>query len=86
MSTNEVGSAGEADLLILISQMSPLLDDQVWAFVSVDEVSSEYVAEYALATFREATRARHHGDKASIGQLGSVDRRCQLGRHHARID
>ena len=53
MSTNEVGSAGEADLLILISQMSPLLDDQVWAFVSVDEVSSEYVAEYALATFRE---------------------------------
>ena len=54
MSTNEVGSAGEADLLILISQMSPLLDDQVWAFVSVDEVSSEYVAEHALATFREA--------------------------------
>ena len=54
MSTNEVGSAGEADLLLLISQMSPLLDDQVWAFVSVDEVSSEYVAEHALATFREA--------------------------------
>jgi hypothetical protein len=54
MSANEVGSAGEADLLILISQMSPSLDDQVWAFVSVDEVSSEYVAERALATFREA--------------------------------
>jgi hypothetical protein len=54
MSANEVGSAGEADLLILISQMSPSLDDQVWAFVSVDEVSSEYVAERALATVREA--------------------------------
>ena len=33
--------------------MSPSLDDQIWAFVSVDEVSSEYLAEHALATFRE---------------------------------
>ena len=33
--------------------MSPSLDDQVWAFVSVGEVSSEYVTEHALATFRE---------------------------------
>ena len=54
MSTNEVVSTGESDLLTLIAQMSPSLDDQVWAFVSVGEVSSEYVAEHALATFREA--------------------------------
>ena len=54
MSTNEVGSRGESDLLTLIAQMSPSLDDQVWAFVSVGEVSSEYVAVHALATFREA--------------------------------
>ena len=53
MSTNEVGSTGESDLLTLIAQMSPSLDGQVWAFVSVGEVSSEYVAEHALATFRE---------------------------------
>ena len=53
MSTNEVGNTGESDLLTLIAQMSPSLDDQVWAFVSVGEVSSEYVAEHALATFRE---------------------------------
>ena len=53
MSTNEAGSTGESDLLTLIAQMSPSLDDQVWAFVSVGEISSEYVAEYALATFRE---------------------------------
>ena len=53
MSTNEVGNTGESDLLTLIAQMSPSLDDQVWAFVSVSEVSSEYVAEHALATFRE---------------------------------
>ena len=54
MSTNEVVSTGESDLLTLIAQMSPSLDDQVWAFVSVGEVSSEYVAEHALATFHEA--------------------------------
>ena len=54
MSTNEVGSRGESDLLTLIAQLSPSLDDQVWAFVSVGEVSSEYVAVHALATFREA--------------------------------
>ena len=54
MSTNEVVSTGESDLLTLIAQMSPSLHDQVWAFVSVGEVSSEYVAEHALATFREA--------------------------------
>jgi hypothetical protein len=53
MSTNEVVSTGESDLLTLIAQMSPSLDDQVWAFVSVGEVSREYVAEHALATFRE---------------------------------
>ena len=57
MSTNEVGSTGESDLLTLIAQMSPFLDDQVWAFVSVDEVSSEYAAEHALATFRETEGA-----------------------------
>ena len=54
MSTNEAGSTGESDLLTLIGQMAPSLDDQVWAFVSIDQVSSEYVAEHALATFREA--------------------------------
>ena len=53
MSTNEIGSTGESDLLTLIAQMSPSLDDQIWAFVSVDEVSGEYLAEHALATFRE---------------------------------
>ncbi|HCG95025.1 MAG TPA: hypothetical protein DEX20_05300 [Halieaceae bacterium] len=53
MSTNKVVSTGESDLLTLIAQMSPSLDDQVWAFVSVGEVSSEYVEEHALATFRE---------------------------------
>ena len=53
MSTNEVVSTGESDLLTLIAQMSPSLDDQVWAFVSVGEVSSKYLAEHALATFRE---------------------------------
>jgi hypothetical protein len=53
MSTNEVGSRGESDLLTLIAQMSPSLDDQVWAFVSVGDVSSDYLAEHALATFRE---------------------------------
>ena len=53
MSTNEAGNTGESDLLTLIAQMSPSLDDQVWAFVSVGEVSSEYVTEHALATFRE---------------------------------
>ena len=53
MSTNEVGNTGESDLLTLIAQMSPSLDDQIWAFVSVGEVSNEYVAEHALATFRE---------------------------------
>ncbi len=53
MSTNEIGSTGESDLLTLIAQMSPSLDDQIWAFVSVDEVSSEYLAEHVLATFRE---------------------------------
>jgi len=53
MSTNEVESTGESDLVTLIAQMSPSLDDQVWAFVSVGEVSNEYVAEHALATFRE---------------------------------
>ena len=57
MSTNEVGSTGESDLLTLIAQMSPSLDDQVWAFASVDEVSSEYAAEHALATFRETEGA-----------------------------
>ena len=54
MSTNEAGSTGESDLLTLIAQMAPSLDDQVWAFVSIDQVSSEYVVEHALATFREA--------------------------------
>ena len=44
---------GESDMLTLIAQMSPLLDDQDRAFVSVNEVSREYVAEHALATFRE---------------------------------
>ena len=34
MSTNEVGNTGESDLLTLIAQMSPSLDDQIWAFVS----------------------------------------------------
>ena len=53
MSTNQIGSTGEFDLLTLIVQMSPSLDDQIWAFVSVDDVSSEYLAEHALATFRE---------------------------------
>ena len=53
MSTNQIGSTGESDLLTLIAQMSPSLDDQIWAFVSVDDVSSEYLAEHALATFRE---------------------------------
>ena len=53
MSTNEIGSTGESDLLTLIAQMSPSLDDQIWAFVSVDEISSEYLGEHALATFRE---------------------------------
>ena len=53
MSTNQIGSTGESDLLTLIAQMSPSLDDQIWAFVSVDEVSGEYLAEHALATFRE---------------------------------
>ena len=53
MSTNQIGSTGETDLLTLIAQMSPSLDDQIWAFVSVDDVSSEYLAEHALATFRE---------------------------------
>ena len=53
MSMNEVRSPGESDLLTLIAQMSPSRDDQIWAFVSVDEVSSEYVLEHALATFRE---------------------------------
>ena len=53
MSTNEVESTGESDLVTLIAQMSPFLDDQVWAFVSVAEVSNEYLAEHALATFRE---------------------------------
>ena len=57
MNTNEVGSTGESDLLTLIAQMSPSLDDQVWAFVSVDEVSSEYAAKHALATFRETEGA-----------------------------
>ena len=53
MSTNQIGSTGESDLLTLIAQMSPSLDDQIWAFVSVDDVSSEYLTEHALATFRE---------------------------------
>ena len=53
MSANKAVGAGESDLLTLIAQMSPSLDDQIWAFVSVTEVSNEYVAEYALATFRE---------------------------------
>ena len=53
MSTNQIGRTGESDLLTLIAQMSPSLDDQIWAFVSVDDVSSEYLAEHALATFRE---------------------------------
>ena len=53
MRTNEVVNTGESDLLTLIAQMSPSLDDQIWAFVSVGEVSSEYVAEHALATFQE---------------------------------
>ena len=53
MSTNQLGSTGESDLLTLIAQMSASLDDQIWAFVSVDDVSSEYLAEHALATFRE---------------------------------
>ena len=53
MKTNEVVNTGESDLLTLIAQMSPSLDDQIWAFVSMGEVSSEYVAEHALATFRE---------------------------------
>ena len=53
MRTNEVVNTGESDLLTLIAKMSPSLDDQIWAFVSVGEVSSEYVAEHALATFRE---------------------------------
>ena len=53
MSTNQIGSTGESDLLTLIAQMSASLDDQIWAFVSEDDVSSEYLAEHALATFRE---------------------------------
>ena len=53
MIANEGVSTGESDLLTLIAQMSPSLDDQIWAFVSVTEVSNEYVEEYALATFRE---------------------------------
>ena len=54
MTTNQDANAGESDLLTLIAEMSPTLDDQVWAFVSVDGVSPEYVAEHALATFRES--------------------------------
>ena len=50
--TNEAGSRGESDLLTFIAHMSPSLDDQVWAFVSVGKVSSECIAEHALATFR----------------------------------
>ena len=53
MTANEPGSRGESDLLTLIAHMSPSLDDQVWAFVSVDKVSSEYLAEHTLASFRE---------------------------------
>lgn len=53
MSKNEARSPGESDLLTLIAQMSPSLDDQIWAFVSVNEVSSEYLVQHALATFRE---------------------------------
>lgn len=53
MSKSEVGTTGESDLLTLIAQMSPSLDDQIWAFVSVNEVSSEYIAKHALGTFRE---------------------------------
>ena len=53
MRTNEVVNTGESDLLTLIAQMSPSLDDQIWAFVSVGEVSSEYLAEHVLATFQE---------------------------------
>ena len=53
MRTNEVVNTGESDLLTLIAQMSPSLDDQIWAFVSVGEVSSEYFAEHVLATFQE---------------------------------
>lgn len=43
MSANKAVGAGESDLLTLIAQMSPSLDDQIWAFVSVTEVSNEYV-------------------------------------------
>ena len=46
-------NTGESDLLTLIAQMSPSLDDQIWAFVSVGEVSSEYFAGHVLATFQE---------------------------------
>jgi hypothetical protein len=53
MRTNEVVNTGESDLLTLIAQMSPSLDDQMWAFVSVGEVSRKYFAEHVLATFQE---------------------------------
>ena len=54
MITNDAARTGESDLLTLIANMSPSLDSQIWAFVSVDEVTNEYVAEHVLATFREA--------------------------------
>lgn len=53
MTADELESTGESDLLTLISDMSPILDDQVWVFVSAKTVSNEFVAEHALATFRE---------------------------------
>ena len=53
MITNDAARTGESDLLTLIANMSPSLDSQIWAFVCVDEVTNEFVAERALATFHE---------------------------------
>ena len=54
MISNDAARTGESDLLTLIANMSPSLDSQIWAFVCVDEVANEYVAECALGMFREA--------------------------------
>ena len=57
MTSDRSEQSGESDLLTLIPSMAPVLDDQTWAFVSVDAALIDVYSDVALAVFKESEGA-----------------------------
>ena len=57
MTSDRSEQSGESDLLTLIALMAPVLDDQTWAFVSVDAALIHVYSDAALAVFKESEGA-----------------------------